>query len=125
MNSTERQAIAISYQRLWGVGSVTDMQIRARGAAEGSVILALHGEIDAANVDEVEAQFDALLVSTTGDVRIDCSAIEYIDLTGFDALVRVHHELAHRGRRLILTRTTPRIRQLLEITALDRLFVLE
>ena len=103
---------------------MTDMQIRARGAAEGSVILALHGEVDEANVDGVEAQLDALLASTTGDVRIDCDAIEYIDLTGLDVLVRAHHELAQHGRRLILTRTS-RVRPLLEITALDRLFVLE
>ena len=104
---------------------MTDMQIRARGAAEGSVILALDGEIDSANVEDVEGQLDALLASTTGDVRIDCSAIEYIGLDGLDVLVRAHHELAQRRRRLILTRTTAQIRSLLAMTALDRMFSVE
>jgi len=106
---------------------VTDMQIRARGVAEGPVILALTGEIDLANADEVEAQLDRLdrlVASTTGDVRVDCSGIEFIGSTGLDVLVGIHHELAQQRRRLILARTTPLFRRLLEVTALDGLFVL-
>jgi anti-sigma B factor antagonist len=110
---------------LWGVGSVTDMQIRARGVAEGPVILALTGEIDLANAGEVAAQLDALVASTTGDVRIDCSGLEFIDSSGLEILVTVHHELARQRRRLILARTTPLIQAMLEITALDQVFVVE
>ena len=102
---------------------MTDMQIRARGVAEGPVILALTGEIDLANAVAVEAQLDRLVASTTGDVRVDCSGIEFIGSTGLDVLVRIHHELAQQRRRLILARTTPWFRRVLEVTALDRIFV--
>ena len=101
------------------------MQIRARGAAEGPVILALTGEIDLANAAAVEAQLVNLVASTTGDVRLDCSGIEFIGSTGLDVLVGVHHALAQQQRRLILTRTTPWIRRLFDITAVDRIFIVE
>jgi anti-sigma B factor antagonist len=106
-------------------GSVTDMQIRARGVAEGPIVLALTGEIDIANAAEVRAQLDVLVGSTTGDVRIDCSGLEFIDSSGLDVLVGTRRELEQRRRRLILARPTAWLRGLLVITALDQVFDVE
>ena len=66
-------------------------------------------------------QLVSFVDSTTGDVQVDCKGIDFIGSTGLDILVKVHHGLAHEGRQLILARTTPWFRRLLEITELDRI----
>ncbi len=104
---------------------MTDMQIHARGAVEGSAILALAGEIDMANANEVEAELYVYVASTTGDVRLDCVALEFLDSSGLEMLTTIQRELAEEGRSLVLTRTRPFIRQLLEITELHRVLIVD
>jgi anti-sigma B factor antagonist len=104
---------------------VTDVQIRCRGAAEGTVTLSLDGEIDLANADELEARLDALVTSTTGDLRVDCNDLEFIDSSGLAALVRARRQLMETGRALVIVRARPALRQVLEVLALDEVFIVE
>jgi anti-anti-sigma factor len=66
----------------------------------------LAGEIDLANAGEVAARLDALVASTTGDVRVDCAGLEFIDSSGLEVLLGIHEELEASGRRLVLGRVT-------------------
>ena len=104
---------------------MTDLQIRARGAAEGSAILMLAGEVDLANADEVERKLRAYVASTTGDVRIDCRALEFIDSSGLRVLVRVDRLLARDARRLVLTRVPTFILRVLQLSGLEPVFAIE
>jgi anti-anti-sigma factor len=78
----------------------------------------LVGEFDAAGV----TRFEVALVGLDGDVEVDCSGLEFIDAAGLGALVAAHNACEERGSLLILVDPSRRVRRVMALVELDRLF---
>lgn len=62
----------------------------------------LAGEVDIENVDRLEAAL-APLVVRGGDVLLDCSALTFMDSTGFSTLINAAGALGNRGRLVLVS----------------------
>jgi anti-sigma B factor antagonist len=59
------------------------------------------------------------------DLRLDLSAVDFIDSSGLRIVVNAHRELEGAGHRLVVTRASDAVTRLLEITGLtDHLHLL-
>lgn len=55
-------------------------------------------------------------------VLLDCSQIPYVDSTGLTFLVGLYRSVTNAGGQLALVGVTPRVREVLALTWLDRIF---
>ena len=60
-----------------------------------------------------------------GDVIVDASLLETIDLAGLGVLVGAHRRARQSGRQLVLCDAQPRIVRLLAVTRLHRILILD
>jgi anti-sigma B factor antagonist len=65
---------------------------------------------------------ERLLAEEQGNVLVDLERINYIDSTGIGELVGYFGKFRERERRLVLVKPADRIKKLLEIAKLDRVF---
>jgi anti-sigma B factor antagonist len=78
--------------------------------------VALSGEYDVSRVDEV---LDLLVQQTSARVvEVDMSGVEFIDSSGFGALIRAQDRLVLDGRHLRLVGVPERVRTLMELVGL-------
>ena len=84
-------------------------------------LLLVVGEVDIANVHELEA---ALASADTGggDLVVDMSGVRYMDSSGFAALLDCARRLRGRGASVHLAGCSSTIRRLLEVTRLNIIF---
>ena len=82
--------------------------------------LTLTGEIDLANAENYRAAAEAIIAGCNGDpcFTIDLSGVTFMDSTGLAMLVGIRNVASGAGMELRLDGTPPRVRRLLEITAL-------
>ena len=94
-------------------GGAAEVQILRVTELRGGRGLHLAGEIDFSSVGVLEAAFDAAFgaaapnAAHVGDVRLDMSEVEFVDVAGTRALLRAAARLGRRGR-LVLDRP-PRV----------------
>jgi anti-anti-sigma factor len=88
--------------------------------------LALVGEIDVGNCEQIFAGFLAAIDGLSASERdslveleIDCSEMTFIDSSGLGALVRLHKKT---GLNLVLTNVSEQCRRPFTVTQLDTLF---
>ena len=81
--------------------------------------LEVGGELDAATVGALRDHLDLLVESGTGDVEVDMALVTFCDASALSALVAAHHQLTSVDRRLRIVGASPRVVQLLQLTALD------
>ena len=83
--------------------------------------LTLTGEIDLANAENYRAAAEAIIAGCNGDpcFTIDLSGVTFMDSTGLAMLVDIRNVASDAGMELRLDGTPPRVRRLLELTALD------
>lgn len=62
----------------------------------------LAGEVDMENADRLETAL-ASLVARSGDVLVDCSALTFMDSSGFAVLIRAASALGDRGRLVLIS----------------------
>jgi anti-anti-sigma factor len=77
-----------------------------------SIVIA--GEIDLATAPRVDSAF----ATVTGDVRVDCSEVTFVDSAGFHALDRAYEAAVRRGNSFTLSGLRPfpsRIADLLHV----------
>ena len=84
----------------------------------GPAVLAVQGEIDAANAETLEL---ALLEVLKGDapVVVDLGAVSFIDSSGLNAVVRVLRR--HEGANVALAAANPAIARLIEMRGLHQM----
>ncbi|NEC85094.1 STAS domain-containing protein [Streptomyces sp. SID12501] len=88
----------------------------------GRTVVQLHGEIDIAVVLRVTAEMDAAINRPNTDVVVDLGPVEFLDCSGLGLLCRARRRAEERGGRLTLVCPHPRIRRMLRIVELDRVF---
>jgi anti-sigma B factor antagonist len=76
----------------------------------------LSGEIDAHSADALR---DSLFAAPhTGDLRVDCSKVTFIDSSGLRVVLEVHQTLDRDSRRLILVDPSRPVARLVELAGL-------
>jgi anti-anti-sigma factor len=94
--------------------------LRLRAARSGdTVVLTLVGEVDISNSSRLSGRLRDLLAPGRPDpVRrlvVDLAGLEFLDVTGFRALLEAEADLRRRGGALVLRSPGRRVRRLLDL----------
>lgn len=92
-----------------------------RNGSGGSVVLA--GRFDAHESEPVLTSLTALLADGVLTIGLDLSRVDFIDSTGLAVLTRVMKRARESGGDLVLVAPSTPVRVILELTALDKAFV--
>jgi anti-sigma B factor antagonist len=87
--------------------------------------LALTGEVDPHTAPLLEQELATLIDEGATAIRIDGSALTFIDSSGLRVLVDAHRRLGATQEALVLAGVSPTLRRLLEVTGLDEHFTVE
>lgn len=102
-----------------------DLKVLMVGSVDGHVELAVSGEIDLSTAGDLRTAVNAELDGHAGRVVLDMAAVSFIDSSGLNALIEVHQALGDRGGSLVVRSPSQAVRRLFEITALDRVIMVE
>jgi anti-sigma B factor antagonist len=87
--------------------------------SNGEAVVALVGELDMGSahvlVDALSCAHDA----STATIYLNLSRVTYMDSTGLDALLRELAALRSEGRALMVTKLSPTVRRLFQITGIE------
>ena len=87
--------------------------------------IALAGRLDVHAVTDVRAALHAAIDAGSGDLVIDVSGVELVDLTGLGVLVGADRRAKLAGRRVVLRDAGPRLTRILRATRLHRVLTVE
>ena len=92
--------------------------------ANDIAILAIAGEVDIYTAQELKNRLYEIVDSTSKDIVIDCSNLNYIDSTGLGIFVGAFKKAKADSRNIKIVNIKDNIRKLFIITGLDKLFIL-
>jgi anti-anti-sigma factor len=101
---------------------VVEQPARPEGAA---VLLRLTGVLDIETVPILSAQTEPLIQRGAVHFVLEATDLEYLDSSGLAALVALKREVGARAGTVELRNLQPAVRGIIELTRLDRLFVLQ
>ncbi|WP_201295824.1 STAS domain-containing protein [Cyanobium sp. Copco_Reservoir_LC18] len=87
-------------------------------------ILKPSGLLDAQSGADLRTSIAALLQETPGDILIDCQGIDFMDSSGFGALVAVLKRVREHGKQLYLCSLNSQVRIVLELTGTEKVFTI-
>jgi anti-sigma B factor antagonist len=87
-------------------------------SGEDGVILAVAGEIDISNAEDLVDDVRSLVEGAEGEVVLSLQDCGFIDSTGIRALIALARELRTRGQTLVLSALNGELRRVFEITGL-------
>jgi anti-sigma B factor antagonist len=93
---------------------------------EGPVaVLEVKGKVRVGeSAQQFAAELGTILARSSGPVLLDVSGIDYIDSTGIGELVGHMQKASESGRRMALLQPHKRLMSLLELTGLDKYFLI-
>lgn len=103
---------------------VPDLHVEVSGPVDAPLVT-VSGELDVATSPRLRRQLDDAVDAGARDVRVDLSLVGFMDSSGLGALMAVQHRLQACDGRITIVGAAPPVRRILEITALDEVFVLE
>jgi anti-sigma B factor antagonist len=90
---------------------------------DGTARVAVLGEIDFSNADEVaQALRDAVADWSPPVLRVDLRSATFIDSTGLGALIEGYRAAVEHDSRFVVTNPSPNFRRVLTVTGLCELF---
>lgn len=95
---------------------------RGEGTAPSRCTVRLQGAIDLATAGAVREELRAAAETAT-EIRVDLRAVDFLDSVGLSVLVNAHSRAAQQ-RELLEVVVPPHLRQLFELTGLDRVLTL-
>ncbi len=102
----------------------TPLEIREE-TADGVLVLAPVGRIDAVTSNELEARLLALVAARGVRLVVDLQGVEYISSAGLRVFLRVAKRLKEQSGRLALCALGPAVRQVFELAGFLALFEVE
>lgn len=104
------------------VATLSEQECRVELTNAQAPIVRLIGEIDIGCAPRVYS----LMWQTTGRGRqalvIDLSALEFMDSSGLQILLRLREKLRVAGKKVLLVSPAPQIQKLFRLTGFDKLF---
>ncbi len=88
-------------------------------------IVSVVGRFDGSTVPLVRSALHAAVHTGDGDVLLDISGVDWIDVPALALLADTQRRLRARGRQLRLRGCEPRVRRALVVTRLSRLIAIE
>lgn len=98
--------------------------MRVRGSRTGQVVRVAE-RLDASTAAEVRPKLHGALERGSGNLILDLSQVEVIDVTGLGLLVGLHSRAIRFDRRLLLRDVPPRVMRVLAVTRLHRVLSVE
>ncbi|SHJ39960.1 anti-sigma B factor antagonist [Geosporobacter subterraneus DSM 17957] len=83
------------------------------------------GEIDIYTANRLKETLINLLNEQNTDIRINCEELDYIDSTGLGVLIGALKRLKQDNKNIIIANPKPNISKLLNITGLNKIFIIE
>jgi anti-anti-sigma factor len=91
----------------------------------GRTVIAISGELDIASAAALRGPLASAVHHTTHPLVLDLSGVPFCDAAGLDLLVGAHRQASAQGVDLSLATPRPQLINLLRITGLDSVFVLQ
>jgi anti-sigma B factor antagonist len=88
-------------------------------------VLHVSGRLDGTSVSEARQRLHTAIAASDGDIVLDITDVEWVDVTALGVLVDGHRRLRSQGRRLVLRGCSPRVRRALAVTRLSRIMAIE
>lgn len=85
----------------------------------------LNGEVDIYTSSKLKEKLNNLLVEKEENIKLDCIGLEYIDSTGLGVLIGILKKLKNKDKNMIISNPKSNIIKLLNITGLDKIFIIE
>ncbi|UTI65351.1 STAS domain-containing protein [Paraconexibacter antarcticus] len=86
---------------------------------DGSYVVAIHGEVDVATVEQVGAALDRAIASDAPEIVVDLGFCTFIDSRGIATLLGANRRLERcAGRALVILPGPPAVRRVFEICGL-------
>ncbi len=92
------------------------------GEEQGVTIVSVEGEINLESSPQLRKAFEDLLKKGTQKIILDFQRISYIDSSGLATCVELFQRLQEKSGKLSLVNVSPKIRNVFEVTRLDKLF---
>jgi anti-anti-sigma factor len=92
--------------------------------SDGVAFLVVTGELDLAHSEDLREAGEAALTPFVGTLRVDLSRVTFIDSTGLSVLVAILNA-AESTHTFILENPQPRVRRVLELTGLNKVFAID
>lgn len=83
------------------------------------------GEIDIYTSPDFKEEVIKKYKENKTNIIIDGSSLDYIDSTGLGALISIYKDIKKDENKIYLQNIKPNIRKLLDITDLDKIFVIK
>jgi len=87
-----------------------------------ALVCYLNGDIDINTAPQMKKIFDKLIAGKKEKLVINFKSVNYVDSSGLATLVEVLKGLRSYGGKLLLTNLSTKVKNLFEITKLDKLF---
>ncbi|HUT75120.1 MAG TPA: STAS domain-containing protein [Armatimonadota bacterium] len=104
------------------MGNPVGMELSSRRLGATTAVLTIGGEVDLYTTPQVKEEIVGLIDAGVRRLVVDLSAAEYLDSTALGTLVGALKRLREHDGELRLANPAPRIRKLLEITRLLKVF---
>ncbi|MFC7531515.1 STAS domain-containing protein [Actinoplanes sp. GCM10030250] len=113
--------------RVDGDCSTPHLHIDAEPEPDGSIRVALTGELDGEEVDFLRSTMaDVVRHNAPAPIHVDAGRLTFVDSAGIRALLTCRRTIDQAGSRMSIPRVSPNVFQVLEITGLlDVLGVVE
>ncbi|ABR46251.1 anti-sigma-factor antagonist [Alkaliphilus metalliredigens QYMF] len=85
----------------------------------------LAGEVDIYTAGQLKEAFIKMIEERKETIKIDCEELVYIDSTGLGVLIGALKRLKQEKKEIMLFNIKPSIKKLLNITGLDKIFIIE
>lgn len=87
--------------------------------------IALHGEFDLSNADELRAELGRHIDAGRRVIRADASAVTFVDSTALGALLEASARCRSAQGVLILTNVPARLHRLIKVTGLEQTLLVD
>jgi anti-anti-sigma factor len=86
---------------------------------ERRAAVAVHGDLDVSTAAALWSVLQSHLTAGRRYLRVDLSAVRFIDAAAVTAIVEVHHEALYRRGTLVLVGVTPAVSKVFALTGVD------
>ncbi len=89
------------------------------------VVINLDGEIDIDTTDDLREKLYLIAEENSGDIRLNCNNLRYIDSVGLGVLVGLLKKVKSKNNNVYITNVKSMVKKLFFITGLDKVFIIE